>query len=486
MEPVTGTVPLEKFPGKTLDGFLVEAPLGRGGMAAVFRGRDISLNRPAAIKVLLSQAVRDPATRARFVSEARTAASLTHPNIVQTYRAGEQAGVLFIAMQYVNGQTLEKTLKRDGRLAPKRALAIAREVCLALEAAHAAGLVHRDIKPANIMVGPDGHVTVMDFGVAKPLQGEVMDGETFAGTPEYASPEQHAAGAVDGRSDLYSLGVTLYQMLTGRLPFVAETETTLRRRIEEEEPLAVRDLERSVPRPVAALVSRLMARSPAGRPATAREAIRAIDAARRLAILRFPAAAAAAVLMLAAGAFAAQKIRDWKPADPDAARPSTIQGSARPAPAVEPEPPRPPVPAIPWTDRPTVLVALFAGPDGESDWLPEAIADLIARDLAATRQVVVLPRSRVCQELALPENRGAFAENAARTHGAEIVVMGDYALAGDRLRLSVEILRLTPEGPTRQPLSAHGLRREFSEVVGPLTKAILRRIEEPAGGKSGS
>jgi len=129
LDPVNETTPLDRFPGKTLDGFLIEAPLGRGGMAAVFRGRDVALDRLVAIKVLRSQAVRDGSTRDRFLAEARAAASLQHPNIVTTWRAGEMAGVLYIAMQYVNGRTIEKILKHDGRIPPVRALAIAREVC---------------------------------------------------------------------------------------------------------------------------------------------------------------------------------------------------------------------------------------------------------------------------------------------------------------------------------------------------------------------
>ncbi len=488
MEPVTETTPLERFPGKTLDGFLIETPLGRGGMAAVFRARDLALNRPVAVKLIRSQAVRDSATRERFLHEAQAAARVHHANIVETYRAGETAGVMYMAMQYVNGRTLEKLLKHEGRIGWRRALDIGRQVARALEAAHNAGLAHRDIKPANIMVGPDGHVTVMDFGVAKPIAGEVMDSHQFAGTPEYASPEQHGTGAVDGRADLWSLGVTLYHALTGRIPFVAENAAELRRRIAEEEPIAIRDLEPTVPLPVAALVKRLMSRDAAERPATAREAIRAMDAALRVASLKWPAVAAAAILLLAGGAVAASRIRDWKPAEPSLEKPSSVHGVAgkAPTPAVPSDatPDRRPAPGVPWTARPILLIAELAGPEG--DWLRTAVPDLLRRDIKECGRVVVLPPSRSCGEIAEASDIEAAAEAAARTHGADAVLCGDVRVNGDRAQVRLVLLRLRDGKTRREEFTASGTRRDVNALAAGLAEKALKAIEAPAKGEEGS
>ncbi|MCE9583988.1 MAG: serine/threonine protein kinase [Planctomycetes bacterium] len=488
MEPVSENTPLDRFPGKTLDGFLIETPLGRGGMAAVFRARDIALNRPVALKVLRSQAVRDGATRERFLEEARAAAKLHHPNVIETHRAGESAGVLYMAMQYVNGRTLEKLLKNDGRMPWRRALAVGREVARALEAAHAAGMAHRDIKPANIMVGPDGHVTVMDFGVAKPLAGEVMDSREFAGTPVYASPEQHSTGTVDGRTDLWSLGVTIYQMLTGRIPFVAEEPAELRRLIATEEPIAIRDLEPSVPKPVADLVEKLMSKRPGDRPATASDTIRALDAALRKAALKWPVVAAAAVLLLAGGAFASQKIRAWRPAELNPGQPGIVRGTAasNPAPApVDSNPARPPVPSAPWTARPILMIAELSGPEG--DWLRTAVPDLVARDIAAAGRVVVLPKSRACADIALAHDVEVAAESAGRTHGAEAVLFGEVRINGERVQVRAVLLRLKPgSGVQREEFTANGNRREVNVLAAGLAEKVRKVLEAPPKKEEGS
>ncbi|MEK7467450.1 MAG: serine/threonine-protein kinase [Planctomycetota bacterium] len=488
MEPVSETTPLDRFPGKSLDGFLIETPLGRGGMAAVFRARDLALNRPVGLKVLRSQAVRDSATRERFLEEARAAARVHHPNIIETYRAGETAGVMYMAMQYVNGRTLEKLLRNDGRMPWRTALGVGRQVARALEAAHAAGLAHRDVKPANIMVGPDGHVTVMDFGVAKPLAGEVMDARQFAGTPEYASPEQHGTGTVDGRTDLWSLGVTLYHALTGRIPFVAEDAAELRRRISEEEPIAVRDLEPSVPLPVATLVSRLMSKKPGDRPATAREAIRAMDAALRRATLKWPAVAAAAILLLAGGAVAAHKIRTWHPADPSPSTPSVVHGvsssGGTPAIPADASPDRPPTQGVPWAARPLLLVAELSGPEGE--WLRTAIPDLLSRELSASGRVVVLPKSRACTDIAVAADVEAAAEAAGRTHGADAVLFGDLRVNGERAQVRIVLLRLRSGKVHRDEFTASGTRRDVNAMAAALAEKAMKTIEGPLKKEEGS
>ena len=196
--------------------------IGRGGMGAVYRARQTSLNRLVAIKLLPPEAAADPAFAARFANEARILAQLQHPHIVAVHETGRTAaGHLFIVMEFVNGHDLAQLLTQ-GPLPTARALGIARAVCEALEFAHQHGVVHRDIKPANVLIAEDGAVKVADFGVAR-VRAETDETRlTFTGlalgTPDYMAPEQRQGGEVDGRADLFSLGVMLYEMLTGELP----------------------------------------------------------------------------------------------------------------------------------------------------------------------------------------------------------------------------------------------------------------------------
>jgi tRNA A-37 threonylcarbamoyl transferase component Bud32/Skp family chaperone for outer membrane proteins len=207
--------------GRILDGrYQLGSLLGAGGMARVYRASDRVLERQVAVKVLSPPYVQDPSFVERFRREARSAARLSHPNIVAVFDSGSDAGEHYLVMEYVAGQSLAELLARQGRLAPRRAAELAMEVCAALAAAHAQGLVHRDVKPANVLVGDDGRVKVTDFGIAKAAATATLTGTgTVLGTAAYLSPEQAQGGSVDARSDLYSLGCVLYELLCGSPPF---------------------------------------------------------------------------------------------------------------------------------------------------------------------------------------------------------------------------------------------------------------------------
>ncbi|MGH3191698.1 MAG: WD40 repeat domain-containing serine/threonine protein kinase, partial [Streptosporangiaceae bacterium] len=211
--------------GSQVAGYRLEAPVGAGGMAVVFRARDERLGRLVALKILAPAVAADPAFRRRFIAESRAAAAVDDPHIIPVYEAGEADGVLFIAMRLVQGGDLRLTLEREGALAPGRAAAFISPVASALDAAHAAGLVHRDVKPANILVdarpGRPDHVYLSDFGVSKGAMSSVSVTEAgqFLGTPDYAAPEQIDGRAVDGRADQYALACVSYQLLTGAPPF---------------------------------------------------------------------------------------------------------------------------------------------------------------------------------------------------------------------------------------------------------------------------
>jgi tRNA A-37 threonylcarbamoyl transferase component Bud32 len=194
--------------------------LGVGGMARVYLASDQVLERPVAVKVLSPPTVQDPVFVERFRREARSVARLSHPNIVAVYDSGSDAGLHYLVMEYVPGQSLAQLLARRGRLTPRQAAELGVEVCAALAAAHAQGLVHRDVTPANVLVGDDGRVKVTDFGIAKAAAATTLTGTgTVLGTAAYLSPEQAQGGPVDARSDLYSVGCMLYELLCGVPPF---------------------------------------------------------------------------------------------------------------------------------------------------------------------------------------------------------------------------------------------------------------------------
>jgi len=250
--------------------------LGSGGMAVVVEAVDRMLTRRVAVKVLLPHLARDPGVVERFRREARSAARLSHPHVVAIFDIGrddgpDSDGFDFIVMELVEGRTLRREVEA-GPLPPAQAAGVAREVCAALAAAHASGLVHRDIKPANVMLGPSDQVKVMDFGIAHAVDTERLTQTGMAiGTAQYASPEQLRGQAVDARSDLYSLGCCLFEMLVGTAPFAGTSAISVAFRQVNEAPVPVRERNPRVPAALAAVVARAIEKDPARRFQTAAE-----------------------------------------------------------------------------------------------------------------------------------------------------------------------------------------------------------------------
>lgn len=287
-----------ELPHDLTDRYQLTAHLARGGMADVYQGHDRLLNRKVAVKVLHSQLSNDEAFVKRFRKEAQAAANLTHPNIVGIYDWGQLDTTYFIVMELVEGRSLREVLKSEGTLLPRRAVEIAADVAAALSVAHRAGLVHRDIKPGNILLSPDGTVKVTDFGIARAWDDsqELTKTGAVMGTATYFSPEQAQGSTADERSDVYSVGVVLYEMLAGAPPFRGDNPMAVAYQHVSQDAVAPSTLNPDVPESLDGIVLTAMAKSPDARYQTAEAMRQDLWAALqgRSPVVSAPAAAAAA------------------------------------------------------------------------------------------------------------------------------------------------------------------------------------------------
>lgn len=248
--------------------YRVERALGDGAMANVVLARDKELGRLVAVKLLDEQLADDHDFRARFTREGRLAAGLSHPNVVTVFDAGEAEGRPYIVMEYVDGATLEDRLRAEGALQPDEVRVIAQQVAAGLEHAHSQGLVHRDLKPGNLIQRSDGTIKIADFGIARGSHGtELTEAGTILGTAAYLAPEQAEGGRVTPRTDLYSLGVVLYELLTGERPWRVDSLADLGRRRTEPVP----ELPSGVPADLRHAIARALEPDASDRPATAAE-----------------------------------------------------------------------------------------------------------------------------------------------------------------------------------------------------------------------
>ncbi len=402
--------------------YRIERELGRGGMGIVYLARDVTLDRLVAVKVVHPDLSTNRTIASRFLAEARTIARLRHPGIVAVHSAGEVDGQLYYVMDYLPGETLRQRLARVGRLPWELAVGIASGIAAALDAAARAGVVHRDLKPENILLeGPadEPHALLTDFGIARLLEeggGHTGPGAVM-GTPAYMSPEQAAGEPVDGRSDLYSLGVVAYEMLTGAPPFAGPNRVVISKQILDP-PTPIETIRPDVPSGVGRAVMRSLTKTPDDRwqdGASFRQALLgeiptppSLPARRSGTLRRWGAAAVAAVLLAVAGTYWATR----SPGPPDGVDP-----------------------------RHSILVLPFDNlrEDAGVEWLRDGSVNMLSLALGQWRDLTVVDQERVHDLLAAAHHEDGqpigleLARKLARSSGAWTVVMGDFSRVGDSL-----------------------------------------------------
>src|SRR5438093_5103609 len=434
-------------------------------MAVTYRARDTVLNSAVALKVIDRSVAHNPGARTRFLREARAAANIHHPNVARVTYYGEQDGECFYAMELVEGETLEARVRRDGPMPLAVALKIIEQATLALAAAEVCGVVHRDIKPANLMLESDasGKVTVklIDYGVAKVmgLQAEPGAEQTqagFIGTPAFASPEQFAGAGqsrIDTRSDIYSLGVTLWYLLSGRTPFVGGTMEEIRARQTSELPFEqLRSLH--LPGQVVTLLKSMLASDPKDRPQTARELLSAVHSCyarfkpearsrRRRSVL----AGAAAMLVIAAialGTWLYQSTRSFTPMERSIA-------------------------VLPFENRSS---------DKENAYFVDGIQDEILTRLSKIADLKVISRTSTQHYKSAPENL----RDVARQLGVAHILEGSVQKSADGVRVNVQLIKATTDSHLWSDTFDRKLTDIFS-VESEVAKAIADQLRARLTGR---
>ena len=265
--------------GSVLGGrYEIQKLLGMGGMGAVYKAHDLEVDRALGLKVIRPDLAGNPAILARFKQELVLARQVTHRNIIRIYDLSEAEGVKFITMEFVEGEDLRTILTKEGKLSPKEAVDIISQSCAGLQAAHAEGVIHRDLKPSNIMRDASGRVVIMDFGLAKTVQSDGMTQTgMMIGTMEYMSPEQAMGSELDARSDIFAMGLIFYELITGNMPYRAESAIASLVRRTQERAIPLSEVDPTVPPAISKIVDKCLERDPKARYATVQELLDDLD-----------------------------------------------------------------------------------------------------------------------------------------------------------------------------------------------------------------
>src|SRR5947199_3852388 len=445
------------------DGFPVE--LGAGAMAVTYRARDTVLNSEVALKVIDRSVAQNPGARSRFLREARAAANIHHPNVAQVTFYGEQDGECFYTMELVEGETLEDRVRRDGPMPLALALEVTEQAARALAVAEVCGVVHRDIKPSNLMLESDASealtVKVIDYGVAKVMGPQAEPGAEqtqagFIGTPAFASPEQFAGAGqtpIDTRSDIYSLGVTLWYLLTGRTPFVGSTMEEIRSKQTRELPLEqLRSLH--LPGQLIALLKSMLAPDPKDRPQTARELFSAVHScyarfnpearSRRRQLAMGGAALTFAIIAIALGPWLYQRTRSLTP----------IERS---------------IPVLPFENLSN---------DKDNAYFAEGIQDEILTRLSNIAELTVISRTSTQHYKSAPENLREIAKQLGVAH----IVEGSVQKSADAVRVNVQLIKAANDSHLWSETFDRKLTDIFS-VESEVAKAIAEQLRAHLTGR---
>ncbi|MBM3285034.1 MAG: tetratricopeptide repeat protein, partial [Candidatus Aminicenantes bacterium] len=448
--------------------------LGGGGMGKVYKALDTELNEKVALKLLKPEISVDAEAIERFRNELKTARQISHKNICRMYHLTKEEGNYYITMEYVPGEDLKRLIRKVGQMPVGRTISIARQVAEGLAEAHNLGIVHRDLKPQNIMVDEGGNVRVMDFGIARSLLAKGITGAgVMIGTPEYMSPEQVEGKPVDQRSDLYSLGIILYEMATGRVPFEGDTPFTVGVKHKSEVPRDPRELNPQIPPDFAALILRCLAKDKESRYQTSGELL--ADLARiesglptteRVAVERRPFTSRQITVT-----FGLKKV--LVPVFMLIAL--IIAGAIFWRQVLRKAPPPPP------SGKPSIAVLYFKNNTGDEklDHWRVAISDLLITDLSQSRYLNVLSADKLFNILSRLDQAEAKSytfetlKEVATQGSVKNILLGSFSKAGDRLRIDVQL----QDGQTGELLSSGRVEGKGEESIFALVDELTRKIK---------
>jgi tetratricopeptide (TPR) repeat protein/predicted Ser/Thr protein kinase len=456
--------------------------LGEGGMGAVYKARDLELNRTIALKTIRREYAGNPAIIERFKQELILSTQVTHRNVVRIYDLGEAEGLKFITMEYVEGEDLRTLIHLRKKLPADEAVEIIQQVCKALEAAHAVGVIHRDLKPQNVMRDQNGRILVMDFGLARTLEGDGMTQTgALVGTMEYMSPEQALSKSLDQRSDIFSLGLIFYELLTGETPFRADSALASLIKRTQERAVPVSHHDSSISGPLDRIVNRCLERDVNARYQTAAELYTDLQrwkgksssgSTMAPTVLYRPdmrvwlrmhrwwlAGGGAAVLVLVFAAYLGLRPNHAK-------RPAKEQAAAAAA-------------AVPAMSL-AILPFRNSSGDEKDDWIGLSVAEMLSTDIGQSAQLRAVPSDRLRQvftDLRIGPQTVIDPDTLRRVaefSNADVVVSGQYAHYGDQIRIDATIRDLKHDQSV--PIKAQALPKDLPAAIDQLAEAVRQNL----------
>ena len=443
--------------------------LGEGGMGSVYKAMDRELNRPVALKLIRPELAANPAILARFKQELLLAHQVTHRNVIRIYDLGDADGVKFITMEFVEGEALRALIKQHKKFSPEEAVEIIQQVCRALDAAHAVGVIHRDLKPQNIMRDKSGRILVMDFGLARTLGGDGMtQSGALVGTMEYMSPEQALAKDLDQRSDLFSMGLILYELLTGVTPYKAESAVASLLKRNSERAIPVSDHDGTIPRALSNIVSKCLERDPAARYQNATEMLRDLEA--------WQGKSAAATLGFQPAVEPWGRTANWPLMSGIAV--VLVLGIVAyifRGPLFSPR----------KSTRPALSLAILpfrnASGDATMDWLGASLAEMLSTDVGQSARLHTVPQDRLHQvlnDMRIAPNssiEAATLQRLAEFSSADTVVYGQYAKFGGLIRIDATLQDLKHDRTV--PIKIEGVdEKDIPAAVDRLAASIRENL----------